>query len=201
MVKILGIVGSPRRGGNTETLITQMLTSAKSEGVETEVLRLSDYHLEPCDGYWTCRETKACVKDDDIEQLFAAMVEADGVVIGSPVYFATLPSQVKIFIDRVAALDNARGHRSLHGSFGNFVNKVGGAITVARRTGMVNTWMQIMLFLVRSGMIISSGGRAICVGREMGDVVQDREGMDAVKLLGRRIAQIAKMTEPLRETK
>lgn len=200
MVQILGIVGSPRLGGNTETLVKQVLTSAKVEGVETELLRLSDYYLEPCDGYWTCRETKACVKDDDLEQVFAAMVKADGIVIGSPVYFATLPSQVKIFIDRVAALDNGRGHKSPHGSQGNFVNKVGGAVTVARRTGMVNAWMQIMLFLVRSGMIISSGGRAICVGRDKGDVLQDAEGMAAVKLLGRRIAQIAKLTEALRPT-
>jgi multimeric flavodoxin WrbA len=198
MVQILGVVGSPRRGGNTETLIKEVLASAKAEGVETQLIRLSDYYLEPCDGYWTCRETKVCVKDDDLEQLFAILVKADGIVIGSPVYFATLPSQVKIFIDRVAALDNGRGHTSPHGSQGNFVNKVGGAVTVARRTGMVNAWMQIMLFLVRSGMIISSGGRAICVGREKGDVQEDLEGMDAVKLLGRRIAQIAKLTEPLR---
>lgn len=201
MVKILGIVGSPRISGNTETLIKTVLASAELEGAETEIIQLSDFTLEACDGCWTCLKTKVCVKKDDIEKLFEEMVKADGIVIGSPVYFATLPGQVVTFFDRIGALDNARGHGTPHGSRGNFVNKVGGAVTVARRTGMINAWTQIMLFLMRSGMIISSGGRVICVGREKGDVVNDKEGMDEAKILGQRIVQIAQLTEPLRQMK
>jgi len=199
MVKILGIVGSPRRDGNTAVLINEVLCSAKTEGAETEIVNLSDYNLQPCDGCWTCRETKNCVKEDDIDQIFEAMKDADGIVIGSPVYFATLPSQVKILIDRIGALDNARGHTAPHGTKGNLINKIGGAITVARRTGMINAWTQIMLFLMRSGLIISSGGRVICVGRGKGDVINDVEGLSEARLLGLRITQIAKLTEPLRQ--
>ncbi|MFH0748794.1 MAG: flavodoxin family protein [Candidatus Bathyarchaeota archaeon] len=199
MVKILGIVGSPRKDGNTEMVIKTVLESAKTEGADIELLHLSDFHLEPCDGCWTCLKTKVCVKTDDIEKLFEAMIKADGIVLGSPVYFATVPSQVIALIDRVGALDNARGHAAPHGMTGNFVNKVGGAVTVARRTGMINAWTQILLFLMRSGMIISSGARVICIGREKGDVINDKEGIDEAKLLGCRITQIAHLTEPLRQ--
>lgn len=87
MVKILGIVGSPRAGGNTEIVIKTVLEYAQAEGAEIEIVRLSDFNVEPCDGCWTCLKTKVCYKKDDIEKLFKVMVEADGIVIGQPSLF------------------------------------------------------------------------------------------------------------------
>ncbi|MEM4202398.1 MAG: flavodoxin family protein, partial [Candidatus Hadarchaeum sp.] len=117
MIKILGIVGSPRSGGNTEILVNETLKAAAKEGATTELLRLCDKEIKPCDGCRACRKTKECWIKDDFSPIFDKMVESDGIVIASPVYFSSATPQVKALIDRAGYLSIARGRV--------FENKVG----------------------------------------------------------------------------
>lgn len=192
MVKLLGIVGSPRKSGNTEIIMKEVLKAGEREGAETELIHLIDFNLKPCDGCQTCFKTKKCAIKDGVEKIFGKMAEADGIIIGSPVYFQNITAQTKTFIDRVGYLNIARGRKA-------FRNKIGGAIVVARRSGLSNTTSQILLFLMATRMIAASPVvRALA--SEKGDANKDKEGIDGARELGRSMVQIAKATASLRIT-
>ncbi len=190
MVKLLGIVGSPRRGGNTEYAVREALRAGEREGFETELLHLADFDIRPCDGCETCFETKKCVIKDDVERIIEKMAEADGIIIGSPVYFYNTTSHVKAFIDRVGFLDLARGRT-------RFANKVGGAIAVAAREGLTSTLSQIVMLLTDSRMItVSPLGKVLA--SEKGGAAKDKRGMEGVIELGERMVEVVKATASLR---
>lgn len=191
MIKLLGIVGSPRKEGNTETIIKEVLRAGEQEGAETELLHLVDFNLEPCNGCRTCWETKECIIKDDAEKILNKMKEFDGIVIGSPVYFYNINSQTKMFIDRVGYLNYVRGRPA-------FKNKVGAAIVVAARSGLMNSLSQILLFLTAARMIVASPVVA-ALGSTKGDVINDTSGIESAKELGKKMVKIAKLTETLRK--
>ena len=190
VVKLLGIVGSPRRGGNTEFMMREALKAAEQEGAETELVSLVDFTLKACDGCRACFETRNCVIRDDVEKLFGKIAEADGMIVGSPVYFYTVNAQTKTFIDRVGYLNIARGRKS-------FINKVGGAIVVARRSGLAYATPQILLFLVATRMIVASPAVRALASRK-GEAIKDKEGIESARELGTAMVQIAKATAILR---
>jgi len=181
-MQILGISGSPRLGGNTEIIIKEALSAAEEEGADVAFISLCDYQLEPCNACGTCFETKNCTIQDDAEQLYQRIAKADGVILGSPSYFQGVTAQMKTFIDRIGYLHIARGRK-------DFEVKVGAAITVARRSGLVSTWNQMNMFLTAARMIIPSGGRVFAVGRGKGEVAKDKEGVDAARYLGKMMAK------------
>jgi multimeric flavodoxin WrbA len=190
VVRLLGIVGSPRKGGNTEIAIKEALKAGVQEGAETELVHLVDFKLEACDACRICFETKNCVIDDDVEDIFDKMVQADGIIVGSPVYFQNVNAQTKIFIDRVGYLNIARERKP-------FRNKIGGAIAVARRSGFANALSEILLFLTGARMI-AAGPSVTVLAREKGDAIKDAEGVELARELGKSIVQIAKATASLR---
>jgi len=192
MVRLLGIVGSPRKGGNTEFVVREVLKAAEQEGAETELISLADYDLKPCDGCEKCIETKSCAINDDVEKIYEKVREVDGIVVGSPVYFFNTTAQVKTFIDRIGYLNIARGRKP-------FRNKVGGAVAVAARTGPANALSQISLFLSASRMITVAPLVTVLASAK-GDAVKDKRGIEDAKELGKNLAQIAKATASLRET-
>lgn len=181
-MRILGLSGSPRVGGNTDIILNEALKAAKREGAEVSLMRISDYKLQPCDACGTCFDTRRCVIDDDGEKIYQEIFEADGIILGSPSYFQGVTAQMKIFIDRIGFLALARGRK-------DFESKVGGVIAVARRSGVTNTCNQMMTFLTAVRMIIPSGGRAFAIGREKGEVAKDEEGMKSARFLGRMMAK------------
>jgi len=192
VVKLLGIVGSPRKGGNTEIMVKEALSAAKQEGLETELIHLVDFNLKPCNGCRTCFETKNCVIEDDVEKIFGKMAEADGIIVGSPVYFWNVNAQTKTFIDRVGFLHNARERKP-------FRNKVGGAIAVAGRAGVANALSQILLFLAGARMI-TAPPLVMALARAKGDALEDSMGIEQARELGKSMVQITKATVSLRGT-
>lgn len=180
-MQILGISGSPRRGGNTEIIINEALRAAAAEGAEVTFLCLSDYQLTPCTACRTCFDTKQCTIQDDVETLYQKILDADGVILGSPSYFQGLTAQMKTFIDRIGYLHIARGRKDFEG-------KVGAAIAIARRTGLAATWSQMSMFLMACRMTISSGGRVFAVARLKGEVMDDTEGIETARYLGKMMA-------------
>lgn len=191
MVKLLGIVGSPRKGGNTETIMKEALKAGAQEGAETRMVYLVDFNLKPCDGCRTCFQTQDCVIKDDAEKLFKKMVETDGIIIGSPVYFHNVTAQTKTFIDRVGYLHIARGRKALR-------NKIGGAIAIAGRSGLTMALSQILLFF-SSARMITANPVVTTLASAKGDAIKDKRGFEYARELGKSITHIAKATAQLRE--
>lgn len=103
-MKVLGILGSPRKGGNTEKLLDEALRGAASAGAEPEKVILSELRISGCDECDACRDTGDCSKSDDMEPLYEKLLSAGGVIVASPIFFYGLTSQTKAFIDRCQAL-------------------------------------------------------------------------------------------------
>jgi len=185
MVKILGIVGSPRVGGNTELFVAEALKAAKWQGAETELVRLADYEIKPCTACLICSETKKCPIKDDLMKIFDKMVEADGIILSSPVYFSSATPQIKALIDRAGYLSFAKGRV--------FENKVGGAMSVARRAGHNFTFAELLFFFLHQGMIVpGSTYWNVACGRDKGEVMYDLEGMKTARNFGKKLAWLAK---------
>ena len=147
MVKIIGIIGSPRTDGNTSFLVKTALKSAETLGVETEIINLGSSNIEPCVACDICKATGECAIYDDMREINEILIESDGIIIGSPVYFGSVTAQLKMLIDRT---------RPLRGSF-KLKNKVCGAIAVggSRNGGQESTISVIHDFLLIQDAIIS----------------------------------------------
>jgi multimeric flavodoxin WrbA len=186
--KIVAFIGSPRKGGNSELLTKEALGVAEQEGAETEVIRLVEYDLKPCDACMTCRKTKKCRIDDDGGKLFNKVLEADGIVLATPVYFGSCSPQMKIFVDRMGYLAKALGTP--------LNNKVGSALVVARRAGANFTLAQLLFFFLLSGMIVPGVSYwTIAYGRERGEVLNDREGVETAREMGRKMAWLTRLVK------
>ncbi|KYH39799.1 MAG: FMN reductase [Candidatus Bathyarchaeota archaeon B63] len=185
MIRILGIVGSPRIRGNTEIFVAEALKAAEEEGAEAEMLRLADKQIEGCDGCLSCRATKECRIKDDFQMIFEKMIEADGIILASPVYFSSATPKIKALIDRAGYLSIARGRV--------FENKVGGPMVVARRAGQNFTFAELLFFFLHQGMIVpGSTYWNVAFGRAKGEVSEDKEGMETARNFGKKIVWVIK---------
>jgi multimeric flavodoxin WrbA len=187
-MRVLGISGSPRPGGNTDILVNTALEVLAAEGLETEFLSLADRPIKPCVACRGCfaSDTTRCVQDDPaFEGILDKFAQADGVLIGSPVYFGSATPQIMALLDRVGYV--ARKHPQL------LRRKVGAAIVVARRAGQNFTFAQLNYFFLISEMIVpGSTYWNVAFGREKGEVRNDAEGMDTVKKLAENMAWLMK---------
>ena len=102
--KVLGISGSPRRDGNTELLLKEFLRGARASGHETELFILSKFKISPCTSCASCQKDGQCIIDDDMQLMYNKLLEADYIVLASPIYFGGVSAQLKSFIDRCQAL-------------------------------------------------------------------------------------------------
>lgn len=185
--KIIGIVGSPRTKGNTETLTRIALEAAAEEGVETELITLAGKDIQPCDGCRVCKQNGTCHINDDLPPIREKMLAADGIILATPVYFGSATPQIKALIDRSGySARRSDGRRP-------FENKVGGPIVVARRAGQNFTYAQLMFFFMITGMIVpGSTYWNIAFGRQKNEVVQDDEGVKTIKHFGKKLVWLAK---------
>jgi multimeric flavodoxin WrbA len=185
-MKIVGIVGSPRKNGNTEILMNEVLKVAREAGFETQMFLMSEKKVAPCDACGTCFEVGDCVVQDDMQELYAMLEQADGVVFGSPVYFGSVSAQTKAIMDRMFALMRRRALK----------DKVAGALVVTRRVGAINARSLLYSFCIAQGMIVAGG--AIGYGREIGDVLTgvgggiDMSALEEARLLGASMVQLTK---------
>jgi len=176
-MKILGIVCSPRKEGNTEILVREALAGAAEKGAETELLHLADLKISPCTACEACSETGECIIEDDMKEIYPKLLSADGIIIGTPVYFWTVSAQAKLLMDRTYA--------KLGGDLGG---KVCGAIAVAAGRGTSNVLTLLNTFFLIHGMRpVSSGISAY--GSKKGDVKKDERRMRQARDLGQRIVE------------
>jgi multimeric flavodoxin WrbA len=184
-MKVIGFNGSPRKDGNTAILIGCLFHELEDEGIETELVQLSEKEIHGCIACYKCFENKdrqCAVKKDAANEYIGKMMEAQGIVLGSPVYFADLTPEMKALIDRAGFVSISNG--------GMYRNKVGAGLAPFRRSGAMHTIDSMNHFFLSAEIIIV--GRAISVGREKGDVEKDEEGMQWAKNLGRRMAWVMK---------
>jgi len=187
-MKVLGISGSPRPGGNTDILVKLALDVLAEEGLETEFFPLADRPIKPCTACGGCAKsaTVECVQEDPaFEGVIERFVESDGILIGSPVYFGSATPQTMSLLHRVGYVSRAGN---------NFLRrKVGAAIVVGRRAGHNFTFAQINYFFLLSEMIVPGSTYWNCAfGREKGEVRGDSEGLDTVRRLAQNMAWLLK---------
>lgn len=183
-MKAIGIVGSPRKNGNTEILTRHTLKAIAEEGLDTELIRLSGRDIRPCDGCDVCLKEEKCHIDDDLMPLYQKLKEAEAVILASPVYFGSSTSLLKSFMDRTGRLGGLRGV---------FKGKVGGPLVVARRAGQNFTFAQIMYWFHILGFFMpGSTYWNIAFGRGKGEVSEDEEGMGTAWNFGKNVALLVK---------
>ena len=184
-MKVVAFNGSPRKDGNTTILINHVFRELEKEGVETELVQLSGREIRGCIACYKCFENKdqhCAVKDDIANECIEKMIGAEGILLGSPVYFTDVTAEMKALIDRAGFVSMANG--------GMYKNKVSAAVVAVRRSGSMHTLDTMNHFFLAGQMIII--GRGIGIGRDKGEVEKDEEGMQAVKALGQRMAWLLK---------
>jgi multimeric flavodoxin WrbA len=187
-VKVVAFNGSGRKDGNTALLIRRVLSVLKAEGIETELIQLVGKQIRGCNACRTCFSTKnnrCIIEDDSVNEYIQKMAEADGVILGSPVYFSMMSPELKALIDRAGYVALANDYL--------FKRKVGAAVVAVRRAGAIPTFDAINHFFLISQMIIpASTYWNVGFGRKKGDVVADEEGLKTMENLGKNMAWLIK---------
>jgi multimeric flavodoxin WrbA len=179
-LKIVGVVCSPRLGGNTEILVKEALNSANEVGCPTHLITLSGKQIKPCEHCGACYASGNCSLEDDMQDIYPPLLSADGIIIGSPVYFWSVTGQAKLLMDRTYALRYPTYR--LEG-------KVGGAIAVAGKRGQVQTLALINTFFLGQRMIpmhLGVDGRA----SKKSEILDDIPAMTAAGQLGKDMVKL-----------
>ena len=184
-MKTIAICGSPREGGNTEFFLKTILQELEQQGIETEFVSLRGLTIRPCTGCYGCLEKKACVQEDDFEAVFEKMYQADGILIGSPVYVARTTSLVSAFLERATFSGRGSG-RLLSG-------KVGAPVTVARRAGQTLAFSELLLWYFINDMIIPGSmywNVGVAGARGAKDANNDLEGIEIMKYFAKNMSKV-----------
>ncbi len=187
-MKVVAFNGSPRKEGNTAALIKHVLAELEKEGIETEVVQVGGKRIHGCTACGKCYEKidKKCVIDKDIvNECIEKMLEADGIILASPTYFADLTPELKALIDRAGFVAKANNEMFRH--------KVGAAVVAVRRAGSIHVFDSINHFFTISQMIIpGSSYWNMGIGLDEGDVEKDEEGIQTMQTLGKNMAWLLK---------
>jgi len=185
-MRVLGIVCSPRKGGNTEILVREALEAVREAGGETELILVADMNIAPCDGCGACDEDGTCRIEDDMQTVYQQLELADGLIFGTPVYFLNVSAQAKAVMDRTYAF--LRG--------GKLRGKVAAAIVAARRVGAGQVLGLLYPYFTVQRMVIAGGG--IGYGRGKGEVRQGVGGspslsaVEEARAVGRNVVRMVK---------
>ncbi|MBM4433323.1 MAG: flavodoxin family protein [Chloroflexi bacterium] len=180
----IGVVGSPRKGGNTEILTKHALQAIEEEWLETELVRLAGKDIRPCNACMVCRQEERCPIDDDLFPLYRKLKKFDAIILATPVYFGSATPQIKALMDRA-------GYIAIRERV--FAGKVGGPLVVARRAGKTFTFAQLMFWFHYHGFYMpGSTYFNVAFGRNKGEVKEDEEGLATAWNFGKNIAFLVK---------
>jgi multimeric flavodoxin WrbA len=187
-MKVVAFNGSARKDGNTAILIRKVFSELEAEGIETELVQLAGKTIKGCIACGKCykNKDKRCSVDNDVaNECIEKMVEADGIILGSPTYFADVTTEMKALIDRAGYV--ARANSDM------LRRKPGAAVVAVRRAGSIHVFDSINHFFLISQMIVpGSFYWNVGIGRAAGEVEQDEEGLETMQLLGRNMAWLLK---------
>ena len=181
-MKVLMINGSPRKNGNTSIALAEMERIFQEEGIQAETVQLGAQDIRGCIACLSCKKKGRCVFDDLVNQTAPKFEAADGLVIASPVYYASANGSLISFIDRL-----------FYSTLFDKTMKVGAAVAVARRGGVSATYDELNKYFAISGMPIATGQYWNAVyGREKGEAQEDAEGLQTMRTLARNMAFLMK---------
>ena len=192
----LAVNGSPRKGGNTEMLLTQVIEALDEAGWDTELIQVGAKKIRGCIACFKCfknKDLRCSVKNDIFNEVMEKMLKADALILGSPTYFSDVSAELKALLDRsgLVALANDRA----------FAGKIGAAVVAVRRAGATHVFDTINhMFLISQMIIPGSTYWNLGIGLEKGDVKTDEEGLNNMRNLGETIAWLGKALQPHRDS-
>jgi multimeric flavodoxin WrbA len=183
-MKVVAFNGSPRHKGNTSILIEEVFGELKKQGIETELVSIGGSGVKPCKACYGCfekRNKRCTIQDDPLNGWLQKMLEADAVILGSPTYVTDVTAEMKALIDRACLVSRANDDM--------FRRKVGAAVVAERRAGAIHAFDTLNhFFTIAQMVVVGSNYWNIGMGREIGEVRQDEEGMKTMRILGENMA-------------
>ena len=203
-MKVVAFNGSPKAEGNTYHAIKMVAEELEKEGIEVEIIHVGNKVIRGCLACNTCARSKneKCVINDEVNEWIQKMKEADGIILGSPVHYSAIAGTMKSFLDRAFYVAGNNGAMLRH--------KVGASVVAVRRSGGVPTFEQLNNFINYSEMLMpTSNYWNVIHGTTPGQVVEDEEGKQIMRVLGSNMAWLMKLVElgkgkveePIRENK
>ena len=190
-MKVIAINGSPKKEGNTYHALRIVLDELGKEGIPGEILHIGNKEIRGCLACGKCAKNKdeKCIQSKDpVNEWIAMMKEADGIILGSPVYYASISGTMKAFLDRAFYVSGANGSMFRH--------KVGASIAAVRRSGGLPAFNVLNNYLLYSEMLIpASNYWNVIHGARPGEVVHDEEGVQIMRVLGKNMAWLMKLVE------
>jgi len=181
-MKVLILNGSPKKEGNTYTALREMELTLNEQGIDTELIHVGNRAIRGCTACGGCAKTGKCVFDDCVNEIGEKFREADGIVIGSPVYYASANATLMALLQRL-----------FYSTDYSKTMKVGASVVIARRGGLSSTYDELNKFFGISGMPIVGGQYWNSVhGGAPGEAAQDAEGMQGMRTLARNMAFLIK---------
>lgn len=195
-MKVIGINGSPKKEGNTYHALSLVMAELEREGIETEIIHVGNRQIRGCMGCGMCfknKDEKCVFGEDGVNEWVQSMKEADGIILGSPVHYAGVGGTMKSFLDRAFYVAGANG--------GLFRHKVGASLAAVRRSGGIPTIEQLNKFLDYAEMVTpKSNYWNVIHGAKPGEVLEDEEGVQIMRVLGKNMAWVLKAMEGAKES-
>lgn len=190
-MKVLALNGSPRKEGNTSHAINLVTAELEKEGINTEIIQIGHKAIRGCTACGMCiknQDERCVLPGDEVNGLIQQMKGADGIILGSPVHFSGMGGTMKSFLDRAFYVSAVNGNLLRH--------KVGAAVVAVRRSGGLPAFEQLNNFLLYSEMLLpTSNYWNVIHGTRPGEAVQDEEGVQIMRVLGKSMAWLLKLVE------
>ncbi len=187
-MKVVAFNGSPRQDGNTAIMLRTVLKELEKEGLQTEFIQVGGIPVRGCTACYSCFNTKdehCMIEEDPLNSWIQKMLGADGILLGSPTYVADVTSEMKALIDRACLVSKANNDM--------FRRKVGAAVVAVRRGGSIHAFDTMNhFFTINQMMIPGSCYWNMGMGREVGEVSRDEEGIRTMQILGQNMAWLLK---------
>jgi multimeric flavodoxin WrbA len=187
-MKVVAFNGSPRKEGNTFQSLKVVCDELERAGIDTEIVQVGGKPIRGCTSCYACFKNKnreCVITEDELNDYVKKMIEVDGIIIGSPVYFSNVSSETKAFIDRAGLVARANDYL--------FARKAGAAVVAVRRAGATFAFSAInFFFFIQQMMVPGSVYWNLGIGRDPGEVQKDEEGIVTFKTLGRNMAWLLK---------
>lgn len=188
-MKVVAFNGSPRPKGNTAILLNLVLDELRDEGIATELVQVGSQPIQGCMACYRCAQNldgKCSVTSDPVNDYMEKLIEADGILLGSPTYFSDVSSQMKAFIDRTGLVARVNGNL--------LRRKVGAGVVAVRRAGSIHAFSSLNYYFLIGEMIVpGSIYWNMGIGGGPGEVTGDEEGVKTARQLGRNMAWLLKM--------
>lgn len=190
-MKVVAINGSPKSNGNTYEAIKAVANELEKENIEVEIIHVGNKMVRgclACNGCARNKNEKCVMENDEVNEWIQKMKDADGIILGSPVYYSAIAGTMKSFLDRAFYVASANG--------GMFRHKVGASVVAVRRAGGIPTFDQLNNYIAYSEMVMATSNYwNVAYGTAPGEASRDEEGMQIMSVLGKNMAWIIKLIE------